>query len=68
MTFETRYVAGSNIACGGPVGSPRPTCALGNSAVQRQQLLLDQRTIKRMRGSMLLIAAGLLVWFVVQLA
>lgn len=28
----------------------------------------DRRTTKRIRGLMLLIAAGLLVWFVVQLA
>ena len=28
----------------------------------------DRRTAKRMRGLMLVIAAGLLMWFVVQLA
>ena len=36
--------ASSNIACGGTVGSPRPTCALGNSAVQRQRVLFWHAT------------------------
>ena len=36
--------ASSNIACGGTVGSPRHTCALGNGAVQRRRVLFWHAT------------------------